>query len=87
MATLKAATTMHRQTDKSVEILTNPHTYVTRSHDEDKKGWVEWEPKGTQLWQVRQTNAKKNVAGTQSKCPDNKAHKWSPPHMAATNCC
>ena len=32
------ATTQHHHTDKAVEILTNPHTLILRSSDEDKKG-------------------------------------------------
>ena len=43
MGTLRAATTLHRHTDKLVEILTNPHTIKTR------KGGVSGSKKGTQL--------------------------------------
>lgn len=47
------------------------------SHDEDMKGWGEWEQKGTQLWQARQANSTQKCSGN-AKGPCDKARKYEP---------
>ena len=75
----------HGHTDKSVEILSNPHTY--QSHVmKTRKGGSRSKKAANYGKHGRQTT-NRNVAEMQYKGPCNKAHKCEPPHLAAANHC
>ena len=65
MATLRTATTQHRDTDKSVEILTNPHTYQDYMM-KTRRGWESGRKK-------ERKTGNENVAATWYKGPCNNA--------------
>ena len=87
MATLRVATTQHCHTDKSVEILTNPHTYQDYMM-KTRRGGGEGGGSTKALnysKHSRKTTNEKTWQECNAKAPATKPKNANPPRMAAMN--
>ena len=65
MCRYTGATTQHHHTDKAVEILTNPHTLIPRSSDEERVGGGGGSKKAFNYSKQGRQTVNENVAGMQ----------------------